>query len=195
AAATRPDAAPVFPDARLPGPTARASLALDGALRLPGAAVRRSRREKRPTMLANFLSELKLPPGWEQWGIVAACLAVAGLAFVVARRVFTRPVVAPPPRPAEAPRSDHDPFDVGSLSEKRAALRRRGSSVELLVTDERQLQPPRPGWVLDRSVGGLGITSACEVAVGTVLKVKPKNGPPATPWVEVEGRSCRRAGG
>ena len=139
-------------------------------------------------MLANFLGELNLPAEWEQWGIIGAGLAVTGLALAVGRRMLaSRPVE--PVRAAAAP--EHDPFEAGSLSEKRVALRRKGSPVEVLVTDGKQLQEPHSSWVLDRSLGGLGLSSEREVPVGMVLKVRPRNAPPVTPWVDVEVRSCK----
>jgi hypothetical protein len=143
-------------------------------------------------MLADFLSELNLPAGWEQWGIIAAGVAVTGLALVVGRRMLAskRPAGLPN-RAAGLIETSHDPFDAGSLSEKRVALRRKGSPIEVLVTDVNQSQTPYSTWVLDRSLSGLGLSSDHEVPAGTILKVRPKNAPPATPWIEVEVRSCK----
>jgi hypothetical protein len=140
-------------------------------------------------MMANFPSVVELPAGWEQWGIAVAGLAVAGVAFVVGRRLLTaRPAAAPP---AEKTAPDPDPFVVGSASEKRVAARRKGASLEVWFTDEQQTGPPQSAWVADRSLGGLGLSCENEVAVGSFLRVRPKNAPTMAPWVEVEVHSCK----
>ncbi len=139
--------------------------------------------------MARFLPDLALPSGWEVWGVAVAGLFVAGLSFVVGRRLLVRApapaVEAPPAGPAL------DPFEVGSHSEKRAALRRKGSSVEVHFSDEKLARAPCFAWVTDRSLGGLGLCAEVEVPVGTVLKVRPRSAPSGTPWVEVDVRSCR----
>jgi PilZ domain len=140
--------------------------------------------------MENFLKQLPLPPGWEVWGVAGAGVVAALLAFFVGRRLFAgqSPPLLPkgragPPRP--------DPFEVGSRSEKRAAFRRKGSSVEVELLLEGQPGPPTTGWVQDRSAGGLGLSVECEFACGTVLKVRPRNAPATAPWVEIEVRSCK----
>lgn len=140
-------------------------------------------------MMADLLKTIQLPAGWEQWGIPVAGVVVAGLAFVVGRRLLTaRPVAAPP---AEKTAPAHDPFEGGSAFEKRVAARRKGASLEVWFTDDQGSQPPESAWVADRSLGGLGLTCDHQVAVGSFLRVRPKNAPTMAPWVEVEVRSCK----
>ena len=140
-------------------------------------------------MMANLLNGVELPAAWEQWGIAGAGVAVAGLAFVVGRRMLTgRPAVALPP---ETQTPTHDPFESGSSSEKRVAARRKGASLEVLIADEQQRQPPHEGWVVDRSLGGLCLASTRQLEPGTFLRVRPKNAEMVVPWVEVEVRSCK----
>jgi hypothetical protein len=140
-------------------------------------------------MMANMLKTVELPAGWEQWGIAAAGLAVAGLALVLGRRLLTaRPVAVPVvEKTAPAP----DPFVDGSASEKRVAARRKGACLEVWFTDEQQDGTPQSARVLDRSLGGLGLCCEQQVAVGSFLRVRPKNAPSMAPWVEVEVRSCK----
>jgi hypothetical protein len=139
--------------------------------------------------MENFLKQLPLPPGWEVWGVAGAGVLVAFLAFFVGRRLFAGQSTVLPRRPAGPPRPD--PFEVGSRSEKRSAIRRKGSSVEVELLLEGQPGPPTTGWVQDRSVGGLGLSVEGEFACGTVLKVRPRNAPATAPWVEIEVRSCK----
>src|SRR3954469_8029902 len=113
--------------------------------------------------MADFLSKIALPAGWEVWGVAVAGMTVALLAFFVGRRLVAGRSGPPDDRPMGPP--PPDPFEVGSLSEKRAALRRKGSSVEVQICDENLTQPPATGWVLDRSLGGLGLSVEREVPV------------------------------
>lgn len=140
-------------------------------------------------MMANLLKAVELPAGWEQWGVAGAGMVVAGLAFVVGRRLLTaRPAAVPVvEKTAPAP----DPFLAGSATEKRVAARRKGATLEVWFTDEEQSGPPDSAWVVDRSLGGLGLCCEHEVPVGSFLRVRPKNAPTMAPWVEVEVRSCK----
>ena len=140
-------------------------------------------------MMANLLNGVELPADWEQWGIAGAGVAVAGLAFVVGRRMLTGRPAAPLPQETQTPA--HDPFESGSTSEKRVAARRKGATLEVLIADEQQSQPPHEGWVVDRSLGGLCLASKSERKPATFLKVRPKNAETVVPWVEVEVRSCK----
>lgn len=80
---------------------------------------------------------------------------------------------------------------IGSKGEKRTALRREGNPVAVELTDEKMLGAPFDGFVIDRSVGGLGVVIDRTVEVGTILSVRPRNAPETVPWVQIEIRSCR----
>ena len=41
-------------------------------------------------------------------------------------------------------------------------------------------------------MGGLCLLLHDEIAPGTFLNVKPSKCPPATPWIELEVRSCKK---
>src|SRR5215470_5896510 len=110
--------------------------------------------------MENFLKQFPLPAGWEVWGAVGAGVVATFLAFVVGRRLFAgqpsgQPTVLPRRPPSPSP---PDPFEIGSRSEKRSAVRRKGSSVEVELVLAGQPGPPTRGWVQDRSVGGLGLS-------------------------------------
>jgi hypothetical protein len=129
------------------------------------------------------------PPSWQTWAIPAAGMLAALLSLVVGRLIFSR---SRSRGEAAADKPTHDPFDQGSVTERRGSARRKGNVVEVLVTGSDTEEEPARGWVVDRSMGGLCLTLNEEVAPGTVLNLKPRNGPPATPWVEVEVRSCKK---
>ena len=136
-----------------------------------------------------LLSNLDWLPGNDLWWIIAAGLLATMLAFLVGVRVFTAPRQKPAAK--DVPQEPHDPFAVGGRTERRGANRRKGSSIGVLITDADRKGPEREGWVLDRSLGGLGLFSDNEVAPGTQLRVQPENAPPMMPWVEVEVKECK----
>jgi hypothetical protein len=143
-------------------------------------------------MIAHALFALD-PPAWltrDLWLPSLVGLA-AGLVTVLTIHFFIRPrgrVEAPPPKDEPA----FDPFVHGSASEQRAAHRRTGARVEILLRLPGAAAPLLRGWVLDRSVGGLCVAVDQEFVEGTKLDVRPVNAPETTPWVEVTVRSARR---
>lgn len=87
-----------------------------------------------------------------------------------------------------------DPFDCGSAQEKRIAPRRRGASVSLAITRNHSSDLPLEGYVLDRSLGGLGVASPEAFESGAVLNVQVQNGNAANPWVALRVKNCRAQG-
>jgi hypothetical protein len=135
---------------------------------------------------------------WETWLAVGVGLGIALLALVVGRILLAErsaPVTRPlrPPLVKEAT-ARHDPFVSGSAGERRATLRRGGNPVAVLITDAEAMERPRYGWVLDRSMGGLGLSVDEPFEKGTILSVRAANAPPNIAWVQVEVRSCRPEG-
>ncbi len=126
------------------------------------------------------------------WAIPGAGLCASLLSLVVGRYVLSsiRSRVKAAGDTPEEP--IHDPFDRGSITEQRGTVRRKGNPVEVLVTDGEATAEPVRGWVVDRSMGGLCLMLDDEVAPGAALSLKPRNAPPATPWVQVEVRNCKR---
>lgn len=76
----------------------------------------------------------------------------------------------------------------------RRGLPRRKKQIRVLVTDAVGTKPATSAWVLDRSPGGLGLSSSEPLAAGTKLSVRPVGAPSNIPWVEVEVKNCRRDG-
>ena len=86
-------------------------------------------------------------------------------------------------------------FDKGSTpNDRRAALRRDGTPVEVVVTSPAFTAGKNQGYVLDRSTGGMRLALAAGMAPGSSLQVRAKNAPDASPWVTVVVRSCKNAG-
>ncbi len=128
---------------------------------------------------------------WQTWVIPVAGLGAAATALLVGRLVYSRRGAGAPPAPAaEGP--VHDPFEHGSITEQRTGVRRKGNPIEVLISDTEATQEPVRGWVVNRSTNGLCLLLHEEVAIGTVLSVKPRPAPPGMPWVRAEVRSCTR---
>ena len=125
------------------------------------------------------------------WGIATVGLGVSVLAFFLARKAFalSKPSLEMVSG-STTEKPETDPFEVGSSAEKRSAARRKGGAVEVSVHFKERIQPPILGCVVDRSIGGLRLEVPCEVPVGTILQVRPREAPPGAPWIEIEVKSC-----
>jgi hypothetical protein len=138
--------------------------------------------------LPSFLGDK--PASWQTWAIPVAGLCAAWLTLFAGRFFLARWRAGRAEQTAGGP--VHDPFDHGSVTERRAAPRREGSHVEVLVRGAEAAQEPVRAWVIDRSMGGVCLLLNEEAAPGTVLSVMPRRAPPGTPWVHAEVRSCKR---
>jgi len=141
-------------------------------------------------------------PSWQTLTIPIAGLGSALMALTFGRLALSRwRGRATPAEPAaDGPATDrasaagpvHDPFDHGSITEQRTGVRRKGNPIEVLITDAEATEEPFRGWVVDRSTNGLCLLLHDEIAPGTVLSVKPRQSPPAMPWVRATVRNCKR---
>ena len=132
---------------------------------------------------------------WELWlpfgvGIGAGLLSVTALVWA-SRRKATRQIAAK----SDQLSPSSDPFVQGSALEQRRALRRAGNPVKVFLAPPGEDSPQGSAWVLDRSVGGLCLTSDHEYDVGAALRVLPANAPDMAYWIDVEIRSCRAVKG
>lgn len=131
---------------------------------------------------------------WDLLIPLSAGLVAAGSALVLSRFAFAKSAAASPVPPAEKPNAEHDPFVQGSASEQRNAFRRRGGNpIKVQLGDPQQKGMVKDAWVVDRSMGGLCLAFNEAVAEGSVLEIRAANAPPATPWVEIQVKSCRQA--
>ena len=132
----------------------------------------------------------------EVWLPLLVGMVVGGLCLATIR-LFHKPAPpAPTPTPPLQPvwktSQEYDPFTQGSATEQRRAHRRAGNPVEVFVAvGEATTTPSTRGWVVDRSVGGLGLNVSEEFKPGTHLQLLPVNAVGVTPWTEVEVKSCR----
>jgi hypothetical protein len=123
------------------------------------------------------------------WLVPAIGVATCVVAYLVGRLFL----VGKPKPSNDAAESMMSEFLQGITRDRRGAPRRKGSSVEVhLLLGEGQV--PIPGWVLDRSIGGLGVLTDQALPSGAVLKIRPKGVPEDTAWTDVTVRSCRRDG-
>ena len=149
-------------------------------------------------MQAAFFSDITLI-AWETWIVPAAGVLTSGLMLLAGRTVLRwrrapepRPLVPPEPSSSSA---GPDPFDYGSPTNRRRALRRNGKSVEVLINQPGETPAPAAaGWVVDRSSGGLRLFLAQAVPESTVLKVSVGGTSPATSPVDLEVTNCVKEG-
>jgi hypothetical protein len=133
---------------------------------------------------------------WQEvaWIVPATGFVFACFAFIWGRRLVGQPEQKPLPSAQPAvPERPVDVFLHGSASDRRAAPRRKGNSVEVAVSTGPDQQPVH-GWVLNRSVGGLCLMLDKPFEEGATLNVRPRNAPESTPWTPVEIRGCRAHG-
>jgi hypothetical protein len=131
---------------------------------------------------------------WELAAAPLAGLLFCGLMLYLGRS-WLRAHHLGPPRPKDMP-PQPDPFVYGSATEKRTSLRRSGKAIKVLISDAEAVATPVEGWVMDRSMGGLGLTVRKEIKEETILSVRSVDAPSNTPWVQVEvKRSIPKDGG
>ena len=94
-------------------------------------------------------------------------------------------------RKAMAAVANHDPFEQGSLLEKRKSLRRSGNPLAILYALPESKNTPEWALVLDRSLGGLRLATEEEIAPGTRLVVLPINAADVAPWVDIDVLNCK----
>jgi hypothetical protein len=86
-----------------------------------------------------------------------------------------------------------DPFIHGGTKERRTALRRKGTHVEVQLRDRDAKIDRGTGWVIDRSVGGLCVTLDEPIEEKQKLCIRPVKAPDTIPWLLIEVKSCRRS--
>ena len=83
-----------------------------------------------------------------------------------------------------------DPAVLNQTQERRRTPRRWGDPVQLLLWDGFPGTEPFRGWIVNRSPGGLGISSSQSVAAGTIFQVRVAIAPDSVPWIPVTVRGC-----
>lgn len=131
-------------------------------------------------------------PYWEIWVPIVIGMVAGGLSIVAFRSLLSGARVKNAPRPVVQHR-DYDPYEKGSATEQRRTLRRGGNPVEVYVAPDQSNEPEWRAWVLDRSMGGLCLSTTEEFKPGAILRVMPINATTMTPWTDIEVSNCRRA--
>jgi hypothetical protein len=120
--------------------------------------------------------------------ILAILAGIVGcsLAFWVGWRVLS-------PRSATAEVPNEREFLKGVTLERRAALRRKGNTVEVLLARGDD-QAPVSAWVIDRSQGGLCLLVDQPFEPKTLLKCRPRKAGEQAMWIDITVCSCRPDG-
>src|SRR4051812_26782410 len=87
-------------------------------------------------------------------GVGICALSVSRLAFGRKKTVSRNQETQQESNP-ESP--NRDPFTEGSFSEQRKSLRREGNPTQVHVAFPDRKNQPAHGWVIDRSMGGIGL--------------------------------------
>ena len=135
----------------------------------------------------------------------AAGVFAAGIVYLGVRGYYARGAAAHldhllerslPAHGAVGSPSASDLFSHGSNHERRQAPRRRGNPVAILLADEEPDSEPVAGYVIDRSLGGLGVELDASVTAepGMVLAVRPRRGAEHVAWTRVVVRSFEKLG-
>ena len=130
---------------------------------------------------------------WETWIVLTAGIGLAGLILVFGHTLLSgarRPARLRESRIQELiPRSN--PSSSEQADDRRRSPRREGGPVRVLLAADEEQAHAVEGWVLDRSLSGLGIRTDQRLVVGKQLHLRPADASEGVPWVPVEIRYCR----
>ena len=82
------------------------------------------------------------------------------------------------------------PSQGSSVVNRRSSLRRQRASVAVLICRPNDPSERIPGWVLDRSQGGLSLSVSRPFLAGTVLQLRPTHASPRSCSVRVRVKHC-----
>ncbi len=145
-------------------------------------------------MLTDLLAQLNLH-SLNLWAASIVGILVGGATLLLGQFLVSRGFGYEPPAPAAGRERRHDPFILGSQFEKRTSLRRTGNPVPVVITDPTEPGEEFEGWVMDRSVGGLCVSSPRAFPVDSYLSIRAANAPDVIPSVRVRVRHHRRQNG
>jgi hypothetical protein len=138
-------------------------------------------------MLARLAPLFDLPPEWQRWAAPVLGLTAAALTLFVGRVLVSRWRSR-----AHAAAGSETSGQAGTSPERRKSPRRRGPTVKVLVSDPDGRATRYSALLLDRSPGGMRLSVAEAVPVGTLLTVGPPEGSPSVPWLQMEVKYCIR---
>ncbi len=138
-------------------------------------------------MIAKFFSPENMPFSLP----VLVAIAVLLVVFLLFRGHRRKSIV-----PALANRGPMSSWvsETPSLSDRRASVRREGTLVKIMATSPAFKNGTNPGYVLDRSTGGLKLALEAGMAPGSSMQIRANHAPETTPWVTVIIRNCTDTG-
>jgi HEAT repeat protein len=83
---------------------------------------------------------------------------------------------------------------VRGTAESRLSVRKPANSVEVFILHAMHQLSPESGHVVDKSDGGLGLTTRRAYDAGAMLSLRPASAGDEVPWVLLEVRHCRPEG-
>jgi hypothetical protein len=121
------------------------------------------------------------------WIALAVCVCVGLVSLVFGFRTWREPRLPQEPAADSTPKTSvADPFIHGSQDEKRRTARRKGQPVTVLLTDEDFQISQWEGYVMDRSAGGVRVSSEKPAHVGQFLQIQVARRNKDMPWIKVE---------
>ncbi len=133
-------------------------------------------------MLEQIAHQIPYPQVWLPLALALGCSVLMMWAV--------RPEKSPP---AKLLGDEFDELTASAISapEQRKARRRHGNPVQVHYSYSEVKNTAQRGYVIDRSLGGLRISTNEPVNDGAILVLRPVDASPMVPWVEVEVRSCK----
>ena len=145
-------------------------------------------------MLTDLLAQLNLH-SLNLWAASIVGILVGGATLLLGQFLVSRGLGLKSPTPATGGDRHFDPFLFGSHLEKRTSLRRSGNPVPVIIIDPTMPEERFEGWVMDRSIGGLCVSSPRVFPVDSYLSIRATNAPDAVPSVRVKVRHHRKHDG
>jgi len=127
---------------------------------------------------------------WQRWIIPLTGLASAILTLFLGRMVLQARWRKPATPPEEA--AGEGSYVAGSSQERRQAIRRHGTPVKILVTGRKAQARPEEGWVLNRSLSGLGLCLSEAQKQNAILNIRAVDAPENMPGIDVQVVHCQK---
>jgi hypothetical protein len=92
---------------------------------------------------------------------------------------------------ADAAPLPESPSSSSEAERERRSWPRRKRAIQVVLQDAAGEGDPFPAWIMDRSMGGLGMSVDQPIEEGTILRVRRATAPADVPWVEIQVVSVR----
>ena len=140
-------------------------------------------------------------PAWMMYSSLGFALGAAGL-FIYGDRQRKKQTATQPPSVVDSDNAPTPPMPSVAVAsqplsaddpnaKRRSGFRRVGNPVAVVVCDAEFKEPPRRGWVVDRSRHGVRLSLLEKFETGTILQVRPTTAPDNSMWIAVEVRNCK----